>query len=63
MQPRRSGARPPLVGAILQAASIRPISCAEPSFDNGSLRLPHLGDCTHDGQPFSHGHSLMSRCA
>ena len=28
-----------------------------PAFDSGSLRLPHFGDCTHDGQPLSHGHS------
>ena len=31
--------------------------------DSGSLRLPHFGDCTHDGQPLSHGHSLTSRWA
>ena len=31
--------------------------------DSGSLRLPHFGDCTHEGQPFSHGHSPMRRCA
>ena len=34
-----------------------------PRFDSGSLRLPHFGDCTHDGQPLSHGHSVISRCA
>ncbi len=22
-----------------------------PAFESGSLRLPHFGDCTHDGQP------------
>ena len=42
---------------------MRPISAAEPPLESGSLRLPHFGDCTHDGQPDLHGHSLMSRCA
>ena len=39
----------------------RPSEPIAPAFDSGSLRLPHLGDCTHDGQPDSHGHSLTSR--
>ena len=46
-----------------QLCSIRAITSSAPAFDSGSLRLPHLGDCTHDGQPDSHGHSLISRCA
>ena len=25
-----------------------------PALSSGSLPLPHLGDCTHDGQPLSH---------
>ena len=37
------------------------IKAALPAFESGSLRLPHLGDCTQDGQPDSHGHSLTSR--
>jgi hypothetical protein len=37
------------------------MSAAEPLLDSGSLRFPHLGDCTQDGQPDSHGHSLTSR--
>ena len=41
--------------------SIAAISDAQPSLVSGSLRLPHFGDCTHDGQPDSHGHSLTSR--
>jgi hypothetical protein len=45
------------------AASIRDISSREPSLDSGSLRFPHLGDCTHDGQPSRHGHSAIRRCA
>jgi very-short-patch-repair endonuclease len=45
------------------AASIRPISSTQPAFASGSLRLPHLGDCTHDGQPLSQGHSPTSRWA
>ena len=27
-----------------------------PSLDSGSLKLPHLGDCTQDGHPEEHGH-------
>ena len=46
-----------------QRCSIRAITSAAPALDSGSLRLPHLGDCTHDGQPDSHGHSPISRCA
>ena len=42
---------------------MRPISATAPAFDSGSLRLPHFGDCTHDGQPLSHGHSPTRRCA
>jgi hypothetical protein len=45
------------------AASMRPMSSRAPSLARGSLRLPHFGDCTHEGQPFSHGHSEISRCA
>ena len=45
------------------AASIRPMTSAAPCLESGSLRLPHFGDCTHDGQPLSHGHSEISRCA
>ena len=40
-----------------------PSARARPPSTSGSLRLPHFGDCTHDGQPFSHGHSPISRCA
>ena len=43
--------------------SIRAITSSAPALDSGSLRLPHFGDCTHDGQPDSHGHSPISRCA
>ncbi len=59
---RRSRAFLPTAGKD-HAASMRPISCVAPGFESMSLRLPHLGDCTHDGQPFSHGHSLIRRCA
>src|SRR6202035_3037405 len=34
-----------------------------PAFESGSLRLPHLGDCTQEGQPLEHGHSAISRRA
>ena len=40
-----------------------PSARGAPALASGSLRLPHLGDCTHDGQPDSHGHSAISRCA
>ena len=39
------------------------MSSSAPALASGSLRLPHFGDCTHDGQPRSHGHSEISRCA
>src|ERR671937_2877756 len=45
------------------AACMRVISSRAPFLFNGSLRLPHLGDCTHDGQPDRHGHSSMRRRA
>ncbi len=32
-------------------AVMRRSSSSAPRFDSGSLRLPHLGDCTHEGQP------------
>ena len=38
-------------------------SSSAPRFDSGSLRFPHFGDCTHDGQPSLHGHSPISRWA
>ena len=51
-------------GRLRQAASsIASSSSSAPCLCSGSLRLPHFGDCTHDGQPDSHGHSLISRCA
>ena len=52
--PSGSSSRPP---AAIRPPSIRPISSTQPAFASGSLRLPHFGDCTHYGQPFSHGHS------
>ena len=38
-------------------------SSIAPRLFSGSLRLPHLGDCTHDGQPSRQGHSEMRRSA
>ena len=38
-----------------------PSTLTQPALSSGSLRLPHFGDCTQDGQPDSHGHSLTSR--
>ncbi|MCZ4494817.1 MAG: hypothetical protein JWP53_3748, partial [Conexibacter sp.] len=42
-------------------SSMRCNISAAPAFASGSFRLPHFGDCTHDGQPDWHRHSLMSR--
>ena len=32
----------------------------EPVLSNGSLPLPHLGDCTHEGHPRGHSHASMA---
>ena len=58
---RRSGARQPTLRAAAPASL--PISSSAPCFDSGSFRFPHFGDCTHEGQPDSHGHSPISRRA
>ena len=39
------------------------ISSSAPALCSGSFRLPHLGLCTHEGQPDSQGHSPISRSA
>jgi hypothetical protein len=39
------------------------ISSSAPALCSGSLRLPHLGLCTQEGQPDSHGHSPIRRSA
>ena len=51
-----------LEGAATQDASRRSSSTA-PFLFSGSFRLPHLGDCTHEGQPARHGHSDTSAVA
>ncbi len=63
--PRRPAGRVRGAGLKAQppAASIRPISSVAPALLSGSLRLPHFGDCTQDGQPFAHRHSLTRRWA
>ena len=52
-QDRTRPGRPPALPRILRAydASMRPISSTQPALASGSLRLPHFGDCTQDGQP------------
>ncbi len=45
------------------AVSMRVSSSRAPFLASGSFRFPHFGDCTHEGQPFSHGHSAISRMA
>ncbi len=35
-----------------------------PVLSNGSLPFPHLGDCTHEGQPLGHSQpAIASRVA
>src|SRR3954447_20653708 len=55
--------RPRALQRIAQTPTTRFSSSAEPFLLSGSLRLPHFGDCTHDGQPDLHGHSEISRRA
>ena len=59
LQPRRAPQDRAQNGAA-QRSSMRAMTSSAPGFDSGSLRLPHFGDCTHDGQPDSHGHSVTS---
>jgi hypothetical protein len=42
-------------------SNIRARSSFAPSLDRGSLRLPHLGDCTQEGQPSLQRHSAIKR--
>ena len=46
-----------------QEAAMRERSSIAPRLLSGSLRFPHLGDCTHDGQPAWQRHSEISRSA
>ena len=46
----RSRSSPPFTPGSPPAARPRPV------LSSGSLPLPHLGDCTHDGHPRAHGH-------
>src|SRR5436190_9783164 len=39
------------LAADYQAACMRVISSSAPVLFSGSLRFPHFGDCTHEGQP------------
>ena len=43
-------------------AQPRPVSSnrTAPVLSSGSLKLPHLGDWTHDGHPVSHGQARMA---
>src|SRR5581483_10890940 len=43
------------------ASSSQSSTTSAPAFDSGSLRFPHLGDCTQEGQPLLHLHPLISR--
>src|SRR5437899_6281271 len=37
--------------------AINPNRVIAPPLSRYSFQLPHFGDCTHDGQPSSHGHA------
>ena len=59
---RSFGRLPDPEGAQREVRSRRRSSRAPP-LDSGSLRLPHFGDCTHDGQPDLQRHSPINRFA
>jgi secretion/DNA translocation related TadE-like protein len=46
------------------AGAATPTICSSkrsaPALSNGSLPFPHLGDCTHDGQPLRHSHAAIA---
>src|SRR5262249_6362130 len=49
--------------AAWASRSIIPISSSSPPLWRCSLRLPHFGLCTQEGQPLSQGHSPISLSA
>lgn len=52
----------PYTSAMLRSIAVR--SARAPCLLSGSLRLPHLGECTQEGQPLSHPQlSMASRVA
>ena len=42
------------------AASTASSTVIAPALSSGSLPLPHLGDCTQEGQPAGHSHAVMA---
>ena len=42
------------------SARIASSSCTAPALSSGSLPLPHLGECTHDGQPSAHSQASIA---
>jgi secretion/DNA translocation related TadE-like protein len=42
------------------AASTASSTVIAPALSSGSLPLPHLGDCTQEGQPAGHSHAAMA---
>ena len=42
------------------SASRAASSCTAPALSSGSLPLPHLGECTHDGQPSAHSQATIA---
>ena len=61
----RAGRRPeracPERAWLSRRASMRLSSSSAPALSSMSLRLPHFGDWTHDGQPCSHGQPSIIR--
>lgn len=47
-------------GRLPSAASTRSSRTTAPALSSGSLPLPHLGDCTHDGHPAGHSQAAMA---
>ena len=62
-----SPSMPRTPSAFYASAMLRNIACSSaraPCLLSGSLRLPHLGECTQEGQPLSHPQlSMASRVA
>jgi hypothetical protein len=44
----------------VSSAKTRRSTCTAAGLSNGSLPLPHFGDCTHEGQPCGHSHASIA---
>ena len=52
-----------MLEAALEPSRSTPRRRPAASLSRYSFQLPHFGDCTHDGQPSSHGHAVTSSWA